>query len=1211
MRVRAGTPQESMTAALQASIPQSLSSTSHRFTCFTSIAPTVRGGPPATRPVGGPAIETDARVGQQSHLQQSTQSYLRGRHPRVFELLSSKRIPSHNPAARVLLEHEIEKQRSTMSSASLSHHRSQSEEGRRVTSPARVQPTTTSGGIVFQSRRFVGTARHELPAPAQPASVAPFHLFSTTIGPRAPAGPPGACEPFFRRDVCSCRAALVWAPAAVHTRCHQCQLSWVIQSWCLRPPPVSSIPCGDSRTIMIHKSLQSHMALSVNDFRWSTVQQHPTSAEQVVVVRSGVVVALVPATVARFMRSHIISSLSPIIPVNENDVAAHMIAWLSDASASFKSPPLVFVGDTHVFPPSDYLVEPGYLRQALLAPSSGPQHFAAPSQSAFFNIESFGSVLSADAYDTVRHPYAAFFAQGIRYGFPLLASTPLTSVYARNYNTPFSTGPLMDAAVEAIFANGAFIDASAWPRSIPQRHAPGFGVAKDGGTKVRFVGDFSAGLESVNAYTRRGGHPRARLGSAKIVIRRILHLMKTCPGERVMISKFDVSNAFRQCPLPARDFHKVMHRIGKRIVAEVRLPMGAVASGDSMSVGIIIVEDIASAVYDICVVSYIDDQCVVAIESRIEADIAIVTALWQFFNWPRNEGKFLIDGKPSTDQVVLGFHIDTVACTVGMPHERVVKVMTEMRDLLAMTVPDATRLRSLAGRLQFMSSVIPCGKAFIKSFYLAGYLKSVDDHLIDTVRQDLRWWLQALTMFNGTVSFIPSSPSTLVVYASCDASKFGVGGFCPTLNQCFRGVWDAEERRHSSISHREGGGIVFTSASWAAAASGGYLVIYTDNTSARDSLTTLRGKTKRMYLLMRVFALIQIHFRCRIVLFHIPGVHNVIADKLSRAGSLPEWISSIPQLQLSPTTRSLGGLLALPQPQLPRWDLATTAKDCGFGLDTAANDTMTSHTLLQWIPWKVGTPETDWLRADYGIFSGGSCGVQASSKRQLCATTSVMSVPSTTVSRVGSSNIHQTSPNSSSVGDSCRSNDSFESLPPSVSSSASSTTQLSMWRSGPPLSLRSTPCYDVPSTVLNQDQSSIAHSRFNGVTSTSNAIESACSSASPKPIMPTQDSGSGCHRRRTRCRVQQRGSGDTWRQPAILQLTDWISHSLSRATAVSSQGTTSRRPSSDTQQQKGCLLIDHRPTLSASAAFSKCATTVSPTRQSRLLRVGQRHLLRQ
>ena len=136
---------------------------------------------------------------------------------------------------------------------------------------------------------------------------------------------------------------------------------------------------------------------------------------------------------------------------------------------------------------------------------------------------------------------------------------------------------------------------------------------------------------------------------------------------------------------------------------------------------------------------------------------------------------------PARECSVLGVLVDTVSMTARVTPERIAEILSLLnkfpprRDECTLT-----QLRSLIGKLTYVSKCVVSARAFLRRSYgLLGSSRRPGSTVISLTPEfhsDMLWWKSFLVEFNG-VSLL--SPSTLVpvgsLQISCDASDVAAG----------------------------------------------------------------------------------------------------------------------------------------------------------------------------------------------------------------------------------------------------------------------------------------------------------------------------------------------------------------------------------------------------------------------------------------------------
>jgi hypothetical protein len=550
----------------------------------------------------------------------------------------------------------------------------------------------------------------------------------------------------------------------------------------------------------------------------------------------------------------------------------------------------------------------------------------------------------------------AVLANNCLFGFPSYAEPPLV------FRKPaaFRAGEHEELLIEQESLEkeeGAFQSVDDWDKSIPLRFVNWFGVVKQHTDKpaVRGVGDLSAGVKSVNECSSRRGQLPARLASWIHITGRVMYLQRIWVGAVIVVFKLDCTRAFRMCPLALRCWWKTAYWLrGKYRHVSTRLTLGATCSVDSMAGDLSAMLDFAMIVFGIWAVSFVDDIMIVCREDEAMWCRAKLLDIMQIFRWLVNGPKLLTDGNPSTQATFLGVLICTESNTAAVTPKRFQKTQTLLRDWLdGVITPSAKRYMSLVGTLNFIACCIPHGRVFLSRLRRAAY-----DHpraITDEVREDLSFWMHALTHCNGMATFSPSFAGMPVLHYSSDAAGAGFGCLCVEAEQYIAGCWSAEERGWFGIAQLEAAAIAFGAAAWGKLVAGGILVCHSDNIACVSMFETGRAYDNRLIRILRAVVLLQIVNKFLLRVLHLPGVRNGGSDGLSRQLGLHPQFSSFCQQVLSTDVRSLGGALHMSGALSPLLE-SQFLQQPAISISTAGSTATIPQIHMPWMTWNVPPP---------------------------------------------------------------------------------------------------------------------------------------------------------------------------------------------------------------------------------------------------------------
>ena len=351
------------------------------------------------------------------------------------------------------------------------------------------------------------------------------------------------------------------------------------------------------------------------------------------------------------------------------------------------------------------------------------------------------------------------------------------------------------------------------------------------------------------------------------------------------LAKIDLANAYRSVKIHPSNFDATgIHWTfqgdnSPTYMVDTRLPFGARRSPE-------IFHELTQAVCRIMssegypsVIAYLDDfliigetysQCLV-IMTRL---LKLLRLLGFSINYNKVHG-------PAQRLTFLGITLDTNNMTLELPEDRLQDISTSLSTVYKQTKVSKRQLMSLAGKLNWASQVIYGGR-----FHLRRLLDSIQGlkmpghrrRVTREMRKDIIWWLQFLSVFNGSQQMIDTQPTTSVCTDACNtaAGAFHQGQFIYT-------PWSWwPEMANLHINFKEIVALEPAVALWAPFWSNKTVYIHCDNQTAVRIIN--KGSCKNVSVmdsLRRIFWWSAI-YNFKIHAVYIPGAYNQIADCISR-----------------------------------------------------------------------------------------------------------------------------------------------------------------------------------------------------------------------------------------------------------------------------------------------------------------------------------------
>jgi hypothetical protein len=358
-------------------------------------------------------------------------------------------------------------------------------------------------------------------------------------------------------------------------------------------------------------------------------------------------------------------------------------------------------------------------------------------------------------------------------------------------------------------------------------------------------------------------------------------------GKGALMGKEDVKAAFRLIPVRPEDWSLLGFQVNGQFYFDVVLPFGGRSSPFLFCL-------FSGAIHWILenetgcnsILHYCDDYLVVGKPSTTEcADvIAAMREICLELGVPLATEKAC---GPSTTLEFLGIELDSNAQTLSLSAVKLADIMAELDSWKSVTSTTRTKLQSLIGKLQFVAKCVPSGRLFTRRMInlLRGPLSDRHKkiHLDADFHLDLAWWSYFLPRWNGQASFLDvnwSCSTVLDLYTDASAT-LGCGAiFGAHWFQCSwpQGFLDF----HPSIEYLEMVPILLALLVWGKSFYRKRLVMHCDNLGAVQAWAALGSTSRSVLDLMRRISSLAAEHNFTVVLKHIHGVDNSVADSLSR-----------------------------------------------------------------------------------------------------------------------------------------------------------------------------------------------------------------------------------------------------------------------------------------------------------------------------------------
>lgn len=227
----------------------------------------------------------------------------------------------------------------------------------------------------------------------------------------------------------------------------------------------------------------------------------------------------------------------------------------------------------------------------------------------------------------------------------------------------------------------------------------------------------------------------------------------------------------------------------------------------------------------------------------------------------------------------VGFVFDFPSLSISISPTRANDIIESIESVLKSKVVYPSVLRSLAGKLTFVSQVVLGGRTFVRRIYDAcsDSVKAIP--VTNLLTADLKWWIRYLNTFNGQ-NFVHWSKLRPEVHLTTDASNLAACGTCPTSGNWVHAWTKPQTLMHINV--KELWAVYRSLTLWAHAWRNHDVSFAIDNTSVVSWINSSTSHSPpAMKILRKIFWLIvPLNIRLRAV--WIPTDLNVAADAGSR-----------------------------------------------------------------------------------------------------------------------------------------------------------------------------------------------------------------------------------------------------------------------------------------------------------------------------------------
>ena len=275
---------------------------------------------------------------------------------------------------------------------------------------------------------------------------------------------------------------------------------------------------------------------------------------------------------------------------------------------------------------------------------------------------------------------------------------------------------------------------------------------------------------------------------------------------------------------------------------------------------------------------------------------------FQYLNIPVALNKLI---GPTTTLIYLGILIDTSDLTMQLPAEKLADLSTLLRDFLNKRKCSKKDLLSLIGKLSFATKIIRPGRIFLRRLIDLSTKARKLHHRLDInteARADIKWWHDNLKHLNRR-TLIPEPFLTNAEHIQLFTDASALIGFGAIYNhEWIQAKWSENTTSLlPDIADKELFAIIAACATWGKHWKGKRIVIGTDNEAITSVWDKGGSKSKTLMALTRKLYSLCAEHQFTVLLKHIPGKYNPIADALSRF-QMEKFQQLLPEADKQPLT---------------------------------------------------------------------------------------------------------------------------------------------------------------------------------------------------------------------------------------------------------------------------------------------------------------------
>lgn len=385
-----------------------------------------------------------------------------------------------------------------------------------------------------------------------------------------------------------------------------------------------------------------------------------------------------------------------------------------------------------------------------------------------------------------------------------------------------------------------------------------------------------------------------------ITVRDIMDVARKI-GKKGWMAKADIKDAFRLLPLNPEVYHLMGFSWKGKYYYDKCLPMGCSSSCRLFSTFTDAIAYILKEHYGVENSKKILDDFFfgAVLREECQRSLACFLDLCDISKIPVVPHKTV---QPCWCLTFMGAEFDTELMQVRLPEDKLIKYSCHIDEVISAGEVTLRELQSIIGQLQYATSVVNVGKAFLRrliNLTIGKRAPHSNIKLTNKAKSDLVLWKFFLQNFNG-VSFMyePHFAQSHTINLYSDASKLhGYGGCYGT--SWIQGRWP-ESWKGYHINILEFYPILALVETFGHKLRNSTIKFYCDNKSVVGIINKQSSKSNVIMIMMRRLVLKLLDMKTKFTAVHIPGVSNILSDAISRFQENPVLLRNH-RMALTPT----------------------------------------------------------------------------------------------------------------------------------------------------------------------------------------------------------------------------------------------------------------------------------------------------------------------